>query len=294
MELRTLRYFVAVAEAQNISRAAQGLRFSQPALSRQIKSLEGEVGASLFLRHANAVTLTPEGRQLLPKAQDILRRADEAVASVRSISSKPVVRVAYASTLAGELVAAAMKRLGRSDSHLVVELIDVSSAEMYRGLFRGSIDVIVTVSSGLDRGIRWQRLREAGVSVLLPRGHPLARGKQLSWPSIAAEPWLIFSRKEYPEFWQHLRPWFRKQKIKPVIAGEFDGINTLCTAASAGLGIGLVNDQVRPPRGLVLRPLAPQPVVTWIAAGTSGRVRQRAPVTAFLKAICVSAAQNRK
>ncbi len=284
-----MRYFVAVAEEENITRAAKRRHLSQPALSRQMKALEDEAGAPLFLRHANAVTLTPEGKLLLGHAREILARSDVALAAVRAAAGISELRVAYSTTLANELIAATIRRLARTHPAVRVRLIDISTAEMYRGLLNGSLDIIVTISSGLDRDIRWNRLRQVGIRALIPRRHALAKLPAISPSALAAEPWLIFSRKDYPEFWQGIQPWVRSRKLKPRLAGEYDGINTLATAVAAGLGVGLVNDFFKPSAGFVTRPLASPPPPSWIAVGTSGRLRPSVRVKAFLAAIAEAA-----
>lgn len=84
MELRQLRYFVAVAETGNISRAAQTIFFTQPALSRQIKALEDEIGQCLLERQANSIRLTPIGKALLREARELLQHADQVLERVRA------------------------------------------------------------------------------------------------------------------------------------------------------------------------------------------------------------------
>src|SRR5215468_8991773 len=97
MELRHLRYFVAAAEAQNVSRAAARLHVSQPALSRQIRDLEEELGFPLFERSAKSVRLTEAGKTFLSEARAVLQRADEAVANARAVATdRPELHVGYA------------------------------------------------------------------------------------------------------------------------------------------------------------------------------------------------------
>src|SRR4029079_19733709 len=98
MELRHLRYFVAAAEAENVSRAAARLHVSQPALSRQIRDLEEEIGFPLFERSAKSVRLTPVGKAFLIEARAVLQRADEAVTAARAIATggRTELQVGYA------------------------------------------------------------------------------------------------------------------------------------------------------------------------------------------------------
>ncbi|HXB57943.1 MAG TPA: LysR family transcriptional regulator [Candidatus Acidoferrales bacterium] len=86
MELRHLRYFLAVAEALNFTKAAGKLRIAQPALGRQIRDLEDEIGVDLLKRSPRGVTLTAEGKLFLEEARDLLRRADESVKKVRALA----------------------------------------------------------------------------------------------------------------------------------------------------------------------------------------------------------------
>src|SRR6201988_58271 len=99
VELRHLRYFVAVAEMENVSRAALKLHVSQPALSRQIRDLEDEIGFCLLERTAKSVRLTKAGRALLDEARRVLQRADEAVKKARSVATEPSeLHVGYSPT----------------------------------------------------------------------------------------------------------------------------------------------------------------------------------------------------
>src|SRR5512139_2553962 len=96
MELRQLRYFVAVAETGNISRAAKGIFLTQPALSRQIKALEEEIGQCLLERQAHSIRLTPVGQALLREARELLRHADQMLQRVRAAGSEVRLCVGYA------------------------------------------------------------------------------------------------------------------------------------------------------------------------------------------------------
>src|SRR5690349_243423 len=106
MELRHLRYFVAVAEAENVSRAAVKLHVSQPGISRQIRDLEDELGVQLFKRSAKSVKLTEAGAVFLPEAKAVLQRAEEATRAVRSVArgERGHIHVGYAPTPTVELL----------------------------------------------------------------------------------------------------------------------------------------------------------------------------------------------
>src|SRR5258706_6632767 len=109
MELRQLRYFVAVAEEKNITRAAEKIFLSQPALSRQIKALEDEFGQLLLERSAHSFRLTPVGEIFLPKARELIQQADRLFHSVRVVNPRERLRIGYAPSMAGNLLSTALK-----------------------------------------------------------------------------------------------------------------------------------------------------------------------------------------
>src|SRR5664279_412032 len=111
MELRHLRYFVIVAEEQNVTRAAERLHVSQPPLSRQIRDLEQELGVDLFRRTAKSLTLTEAGKIFLVEARAVLLRAEKAVLTVRAVAAneRGQLRVGYAPSLTVEILPQALR-----------------------------------------------------------------------------------------------------------------------------------------------------------------------------------------
>src|SRR5512136_2637552 len=109
MELRQLRYFVAVAEEGNISRAAKKIFLTQPALSRQIKALEDEIGQCLLERQAHSIRLTPAGETLLREARELLRHAEQVLERTRAAGRGLRLRVGYAPSLAAGILSVAVQ-----------------------------------------------------------------------------------------------------------------------------------------------------------------------------------------
>src|SRR5246500_1618552 len=147
MELRYLRYFVAVAEEQNVTRAAVRLHVSQPPLSRQIRNLEVELGIALFNRDAKTVRLTEAGRVFLTEARIILQRADDAVQMAKAVAGgkRGEIHVGYAPSLTVELLPRALKYFRESNPGVRVQLHDLSTQDMLRGLADGSLHVAMLV-----------------------------------------------------------------------------------------------------------------------------------------------------
>src|SRR5512139_2436551 len=125
MELRQLRYFVAVAETGNISRAAKGIFLTQPALSRQIKALEEEIGQCLLERQAHSIRLTPVGETLLREAGELLQHSEQVLERVRAAGRGVSLRVGYAPSLADGMLSSAVETFTQAHPNARVELFDL-------------------------------------------------------------------------------------------------------------------------------------------------------------------------
>src|SRR5436190_2240140 len=147
MELRHLRYFVAVAEEENVTRAAERLHVSQPPLSRQIRDLEDELGVQLFKRTAKALRLTEAGRLFLTEARAVLERAEQAAHAVKSLAAGLTgdLHVGFAPTLAVDILPRALRQFETECPRIRVHLHDFSTQEMLTGLRKGTIAVALMV-----------------------------------------------------------------------------------------------------------------------------------------------------
>ncbi|WP_052573346.1 LysR family transcriptional regulator [Haloferula sp. BvORR071] len=269
MELRQLQLFLAAAEEGSITAAAKRMHLTQPALSRQIKSLEEELGVELFTRGAHSVNLTPAGETLLDEGRKLLERAERVVKQVRATADGEPLRIGYAPSLAGPLLGLALERFSQIHPRVRVQLSDCSSAEMRDGLTQGKLDVVVTVPwDGDSQSVRWTTIRRHRMGLAIPENHPLAAKKKIPIASLDGQKLLLYSRNDYPEYWQAVTRLFRENGLQAKVAGEFDGISSLGAAVAAGLGVAFVAVGARLDRA-VTRPLSPEPDPVCVAAGVS-------------------------
>ena len=169
MELRHLRYFVAVAEAENVSRAALKLHVSQPGLSRQIRDLEDEIGFQLFERSAKSLRLTGAGKVFLTEACAVLRRADEAVKTARAVAAggSGEIHVGYAPSLTVQILPQALRTFQGKFPNVRVALHDLSTEEMLSQLREGKLSVALMVRpprkmcAGIALSRNWRVIRWA-------------------------------------------------------------------------------------------------------------------------------------
>lgn len=263
MELRHLRYFVAAAEQENISRAAAKLHVSQPGVSRQIHDLEEEIGFLLFERSAKALKLTDAGRKFLDEARAVLQRADDAVKNARAVAAGAggEIHVGYAPSLTIQILPRALRAFQSKFPGARVSLHDLSTEEMLAGLQAGKLQVglLARPSNKVLRGLKFEELARYPIFVALPPHHPLAASKTVNFEQLAKERLITYTRADYPEYHTMLAEMFVKPK--PLIAEEHDGVTSIIAAVESGRGVALVPQCVESLAGprIKLVPLDPAP-----------------------------------
>ena len=265
MELRHLRYFVAVAEEQNVSRAAVRLHVSQPPLSRQIRNLEDELGISLFEHGAKSIRLTEAGRAFLIEARMILQRVECAAQVAKDVAGgkRGEIHVGYAPSLVVELLPRALKYFRKSNPGVKVQLHDLSTQAMLRGLKDETLHtaLIVRVPSTILEGLVFEELQRHPVCVATHPTHPFGRARRVGLKEVAQENLVAFTRADYPEYQAWITELFAPLKRLPQFVEEHDCIASLIAAVESGRGVAVI---AQPFNGLgssrlKIRPLQPAP-----------------------------------
>lgn len=265
MELRHLRYFVAVAETENVSRAALKLHVSQPALSRQIRDLEGELGFLLFKRSAKSVQLTDAGRVLLEESRAVLQRVEDGVKAARAAATgeSTELHVGYAPSLTVRILPPTLRAFQTAMPQVRVRLHDLSTEEMLSGLREGRLQLAFTVrpSNGALRGLHFEELTQDPLRLAVALNHPLARRRTVTRAEAAREPFIVYSRKDYPDYAELLAAVFAPTRARLRISEELDGVSSLISAVEVGGGVALMPDSLGCIAGerLKLLPLTPEP-----------------------------------
>ena len=296
MELRHLRYFVAVAEEENVSRAALKLRVSQPGVSRQIRDLEEEMGFPLFVRSAKSLHLTGAGRIFLAEARDVLQRVSDAVNKARAgVAGPGEISVGYAPSGTVEILPRALRGFLGAFPGVRVILHDLSVEEMLPQLLQKKLDVALTIPSHkLPREIGAKELERYELCVAVGPKHPRAKSPFVRLEQMVREPLAAYNRKEYPDYHKLLEAIFSTIGRQPRVGSEHDGVTSLLAAVEAGNGFALVPSCVSGMAGpriklLKLRPaLPPMPVAAlWRKDGETELVK------AFVAAASVKTVSNR-
>ena len=262
MELRHLRYFLAVGEALKFTKAAAQLRVAQPALSRQVQDLEDEIGVDLLRRSPRGVTLTAEGKLFLEEVRELLKRADESVERVRALARGEygVLHVGYVQVPTVEILAPALAAFQKAVPRVKVVLHDLASDELITGLQNATLELAVMVQLTGEQiaGIEFELLRTYQWCVALSAGHPFARLKSIPLEKVAAQPLVVLRRKDYSEYHRILERMFAPISAQPRIAVECDSAGSVITEVEAGRGIVLATTVLKRVAGkrLLYRPLS--------------------------------------
>jgi len=247
VELRHLRYFVAVAEAENVSRAALKLRVSQPPLSRQIRDLEDELGFPLLKRTAKSVSLTQAGRTFLNEARAVLQRVEEGVKKARAVATagETDLRVGYSPTPFARILPKTLRAFQKAMPKVRVRLHDWSNKDTLDGIRDGRLELGLITAPPKDsslRDLRYEELFRQRVCVAVAPQHPFARRNSVPLIEAAAEPLIGLTREDYPNYHDYLSIIFSKVKQKPRVIEEHDSMSGIMSAVEAGTAVAIGPD----------------------------------------------------
>lgn len=270
IDIRLLRYFIAVAETGHMTRAAERLGIGQPPLSQQIRVLEAQLGVTLFARLPRGMALTDAGQAFLGDAYDVVRRLDQAVDDVRRVAAgvKGRLSVGFTSSAALHPFVPTVIRAFRRDAPSVSLMLDESStSELLDGLRDGHLDVAFIRQPQGDIGqIVFVPVLEESMVLAVPSAHPLAltgRAGKAAVPmtSIAAEKLILYRRRTGQGLYDAIIAACHGAGFSPNIEQEAPRLLTTLSLVAAGLGVSVVPASLMRMQveGIVYRPLAPAP-----------------------------------
>lgn len=249
MELRHLRYFVAVAEELHFSRAALRLHMSQPPLSQQIASLESELGVKLLDRDKRNVALTKAGEVFLNRARAVLSGADDAIDEVKRVGRGYEGKLTIGFMSAVMLVGLGdyLTEFRRAAPSVEIELRQMRSNEQYAAVMNGDIDVgLVDIAIGsmvpssgtselnIDRALHEQLM------LVVAKDHPLAQCKVVAMRDLAGVAFLTLTRQSFPTFFDTFLQMCQGAGFNPHIVQQAESMPVLIALATAGYGAALV------------------------------------------------------
>lgn len=281
MELRRLRYFVAVAEELSFSRAAGKMYLSQPALSQQIRKLEGEIGVALFRRDKRSVELTQAGETLLPGIKNALVHVDQSVSAAREISGfgHNQLRVGFPEYINRTPAVSILRDFKKHAPDVDIEEHEVPTLQHTRQqipeLVAGSLDAGFVLSPVGEGVLEREHVLTIGLVAALPANHPLAAWQQVPMWELRDETLILFSSRLDPDSYDYVMSCCKEAGFNPYVIQRIDAqlysSATTYRQVAGGTGIAIVAPPLNPlPKnsGVVFKPLvAPTPelelVVAW-------------------------------
>src|SRR6266850_6003222 len=243
MELRHLRYFIAVASNLNFSEASRRLHVAQPAVSQTILDLEGELGVKLLSRNSRGVELTAAGNAFFAEAQGIMLRADGARMTAQRASRGEIgcLRIGFLPCAAGPFLPALIKSYRKQFPNVEVQLRDMNTEQQLKAFEDGKIDI------GFSRPFPKERAKEFGTEVVyedrleivLPAGHALAKKSVVELKDVSGETFVEYYRRGAPALFSEVISTCRKAGFSPKVILEFGEMSSVILAVESGLGVSL-------------------------------------------------------
>ncbi|MDF7825819.1 LysR family transcriptional regulator [Pontiellaceae bacterium B12227] len=259
MELRHLRYFIAVAEELHFGRAAERLHMAQPPLSQQIKGLEEELGVQLLARTKRKVELTPAGRLFLDEARLTLVQAERAqrIAVEAEQGVRGRLRVGFVTSACYSILPVLVRRFRKDNPLIDLELMEMTPSRQIEAMEEGSIDVGILRPPVGPSCLLVKTLLEEPLVAALPIDHRKADQKAISLQTLSEDAFVLFPRHHGPGIFDVVMKACHEAGFTPQVSYSPNEMQTLLAYVAAGLGVSLVPQSLSAfhPASIVYRPL---------------------------------------
>jgi DNA-binding transcriptional LysR family regulator len=247
MELRHLRYFKLLAEELHFRKASDKLHIAQPALSRQVKELEKELGVILFERTKRKVTLSPMGKLLYNKTIVIFRLVEETKKELKELETLEVgkLRVGYVASALYSALPKFLVHLKKNRPRLQVSICEMSTADQIESLRNGSLEVGFVRGPVNSKDLTQKIIYKEDFALFLPVNHPLAKKRLTDLRVLRDEPFVFFPRHYNPGYFDKIISLCQHTGFSPNIQYEGLGSNTLLQMVGSGLGVTILPNSMK-------------------------------------------------
>jgi DNA-binding transcriptional LysR family regulator len=239
-----LRYFLAVAESGNFSRAAKQVGVTQPTLSAGIAKLEKQLGARLFDRDTKRVALTPAGSRFLLRARRIAAEYELALQELQAAPEPKVLRVGVLRTIPTAVLEDLVTRHRHADGSEALELLDGSERDLAERLDRGRLDIALTVVRPHHARFRPETLRSERYLMVLPRDHPLAGLETVEAEQLAGDRMVV---RRHCEALPEISRFFAARGVRPSFVLKTTDDDRVLAMVRGGAGIGMMPESFSDP-----------------------------------------------
>ena len=266
MELRHLRYFVAVAEELNFTKAAQRMCTVQPSLSQQIKDLEQEVGVQLLLRSNRKVELTEEGKAFLKEALLSLEHAEKAISDARKVAytSKDQLQIGFVPVAEMKIFPYIMPNIRAHFPELKIDFHSLTDAEQFKALKKGDIDIAFTRYIDDSEDLENVQIFNEPLALIVPKDSAVAAQRYVSIKSFNQQDFIISDEGASPQLYKIIQDFFKQSKLNVNVVQHSTNILLNVNLVGMGVGWSLVPAYVIPLLGdkiVVKNTLEPLPTI---------------------------------
>ncbi|MBL5928829.1 LysR family transcriptional regulator [Lelliottia amnigena] len=243
IELRHLRYFIAVAEELHFGRAAARLNISQPPLSQQIQILEQQVGARLLARTNRSVSLTAAGKQFLADSRQVVSLVNDAAARAERLHLGETGELRLGFTSSAPFISAVSHTLSTFRRHypdVHIQTREINTREQIVPLNEGSLDLGLMRNTQLPDTLAWEVILREPLMAMIPRDHPLAAQPSVTLAELAQEPFVFFDPHVGTGLYDDILGLMRRYGLTPVITQEVGEAMTIIGLVAAGLGVSIL------------------------------------------------------
>jgi DNA-binding transcriptional LysR family regulator len=242
MDLRQLRYFVAVAEELHFGHAAQRLRIAQPALSRQIQSLEKDLLVQLLFRNRRRVQVTPAGQVFLERARQILARADEAVLAAQRVGGgiSGALNLGFVGSATYDVLPGVLREFLKAAPHVDLTLSEMTVQAQIEALVEKRIDIGLLRLPAKTAGLVFRTIAREPLYVALPSAHRLAHLPAVPLSALSAESFVLYPDHPRPSWTEYVIGLCQQAGFRPVVVQRTVEIQTTLSLVAAGIGLSIV------------------------------------------------------
>lgn len=244
IELRHLRYFIAVAEELNFRRAAERIHIDQTPLSRTIRDLEDRLGVKLLVRTPRKLRLTPAGLTLLKEVRKVFIRIERTYRAVRETDARfrSPLRIGVADGIAQQKLSECLASWRVGSPEIQLELTEMRASELVEALHREEIDAGFSFGVPDDDVVEQQPVWSYAAMALLPLGHELASHPKLALAELLAFPLVSYHVSRQPGVSRQMRAIVQRHTASPTVSGEACTLNGYVTRIAAGMGVGVMDE----------------------------------------------------
>jgi DNA-binding transcriptional LysR family regulator len=278
MELRHLRYFLALAEELNFTRAAERMRIAQPPFSKQIRDLEIELGVTLFERTKRRVTITKAGIVFLKEVKLVMRQIDQAVTATTTTGNgeEGQLVIGFNSSASHSVLPAVLHQFQKNYPQIDLVLKELTTTQQLAGLNSGQIDIGLLYLPIKNPGLITTSIQAESLLLVLPSNHNLAKQSSVTLQMLAQE--LFISVPSAKELQRQIQKTFWENKFQPEKSQEVLELHTALNLVASGIGVTLVPSSIKSLRreGVVYKILAESRET--MELGGAWRMNNKSPV----------------